>query len=271
MVTVEQVFTPAPSGTITVVVIDVVLPSMVTPGAGTPTPTPAVQINVPSNAYSTPVTLDVQVYGSSTANTATIGITVISSTYVISAQSGVDSGNDVSGTANSVVITLVFAYNPDLVSASARGRAGARTTQAGNTVEVATLQNGVWVPQTGVVNTTNHTISVQTTNVGQTWAVVAVAPGATPAYAASSTGKVVWAPVPVRVGDTMTLYFDKQPSSSTFKVYNMAGQKVLEGSGGTAASLTTGQMAPGVYFVRTVVSYADGSGSTQLQKFVVVR
>jgi hypothetical protein len=259
-------YTPGSAPTIAVTVAVPI--AVATVGAGTPTPTPVtMQVSIPVDAYNVQVTVAVQVFGASSVDTSTAGLTVLGSTFVISAQSA--GSVPVVATQNSELVTLVFPYDPSLLSGAARDRAIGRT--ASGTVEVATLSNGTWTPQGGTVNTANNTVSIRTANVNQTWAVVAASAAATPGYASSSTGKVVWAPVPVTGGDSMNLFFDKQPSSTTFKVYNIAGQKVLDGSGASSATFATTQMAPGVYFVRSVVNYADGSSETVVQKIVVVR
>ena len=94
----------------------------------------------------------------------------------------------------------------------------------------------------------------------------------TPAFAVSAAGKAQWGPVPAKAGEDITLFFDKAPASAACDVYNVKGQRVADASfGGQGAALHTGGLAPGVYLVRTVVQYQDGSSGTVFQKIVVVR
>jgi hypothetical protein len=97
-------------------------------------------------------------------------------------------------------------------------------------------------------------------------------PTPTPNYGVSTLGKAVWGPVPAKAGDPVNLYFDKAPASSSCQVYNLAGDKVLSASfDGPSASLQTGHLAPGIYAVRAVVNYQDGSTQTMFQKIVITK
>jgi len=74
------------------------------------------------------------------------------------------------------------------------------------------------------------------------------------------------------VGNPLTLYYDRAPASSSCQIYDVEGAKVLDAQfSGPAASLQTGQFAPGVYVVRTTVDYADGGTRTFIQKIVVIK
>jgi hypothetical protein len=88
----------------------------------------------------------------------------------------------------------------------------------------------------------------------------------------SDSGKAIWAPVPARGGEPMTLYFDKTPLGGSFQIFNVQWQNVAEGSfSGSAAFLQTASLAPGFYMVRTVVNYVDGSSHTVFQNIIVTK
>jgi len=93
-----------------------------------------------------------------------------------------------------------------------------------------------------------------------------------PVFAVSTLGKAEWGVVPVAVGTPLTLYFDQAPASSSAQVFNAEGEQVAAANfPGPAASLQTGGFAPGVYIVRTVVQYDNGSSRTFFQNIVVIR
>jgi len=95
---------------------------------------------------------------------------------------------------------------------------------------------------------------------------------ASPAYRYSSAGRLILAPVPVRQGGSLALYTDRQPASSRWKVYDIAGELAasLELSG-PLASFSTKRLAPGIYLVQLDVEYADGSRRSAVQKVAVIR
>lgn len=91
-------------------------------------------------------------------------------------------------------------------------------------------------------------------------------------FGRSTLGKTVWAPVPVACGDPLTLYFDRTPKSSSLRMYSSGGQEVAdEAFPGPVASFGTADLAPGVYFMLTQISYEDQSSVTAFQKVIVVK
>lgn len=101
---------------------------------------------------------------------------------------------------------------------------------------------------------------------------VTASPGAAPAFASTDLGKPVLGPVPLRAGEPLCLYFDAAPFSSACRVYNQAGQRVADADFGGKIDpcLATGRLAPGLYFVRVDVSYADGSKRIVDQKVAIL-
>jgi len=103
-----------------------------------------------------------------------------------------------------------------------------------------------------------------------------VSPTATesPIFASSGgLGKLVLAPVPAKQGQTICLYFDAAPKASHWQIYKLTGERVadLEFTNEVAQCWDTLHVAPGIYFVRTKVDYADGSSKSVTQKVAVVR
>jgi hypothetical protein len=121
--------------------------------------------------------------------------------------------------------------------------------------------------QSGTISVSSNHFSV--------WIVVQKAPGAPGTFAQTGAGlgKPTWGPVPAAAGQAVSLYFDKAPASGSAQIYNVAGQQVASTTFGSSesVSLQTNQLAAGVYFVRTVVQYLDGSAQTVFQKIVIVR
>jgi hypothetical protein len=99
-------------------------------------------------------------------------------------------------------------------------------------------------------------------------------PSATPspAYRHTSAGRLLLAPVPVRQGGPLALYTDRPPSSSRWRVYDIAGELVAAlNTSGPLASFSTQRLAPGVYLVQLDVEFADGSKRSAVQKVAVIR
>jgi hypothetical protein len=80
------------------------------------------------------------------------------------------------------------------------------------------------------------------------------------------------APVPVRHGGPWQLFCDKQPVSSRWRIYDIAGELVAAPEfNGALASYSTGRLAPGVYLVHLDVDFEDGSKRSAWQKVAVIR
>ena len=96
----------------------------------------------------------------------------------------------------------------------------------------------------------------------------------TPAWSQSGLGKAVLAPVPLKAGQPLCLYFDGNPSRSTWKVYGSDGARVADLS--FAADLRqcwdgTASLAPGVYYLNLDIDYADGRHEARTQKVMVLK
>jgi hypothetical protein len=87
------------------------------------------------------------------------------------------------------------------------------------------------------------------------------APTATP-----SLGQVVFAPMPLRTGETLYLFPDKPIISNDWKIFNLMGEMVTEIS---ANSWSTQGVAPGVYIVEMTLTYTDGSMVTTTKKILI--
>jgi hypothetical protein len=93
----------------------------------------------------------------------------------------------------------------------------------------------------------------------------------TPAYAVSALGKSVLAPVPARQGRPVCLYFEKAPQNSDWQVYDLAGGLVAHEHfhAEFQQCWDTGKDAPGIYFVRLHLLFADGTDKIVLQKIAL--
>jgi hypothetical protein len=85
---------------------------------------------------------------------------------------------------------------------------------------------------------------------------------------------VVFGPVPARRGINVCAQFpdDEDPILSVFEVYNVVGERVNEEaftSFDKTWCVDTRAMAPGVYFLRSVVGMRSGEVKDRWQKIVV--
>jgi hypothetical protein len=98
-------------------------------------------------------------------------------------------------------------------------------------------------------------------------------PGPTPPFAASGLGKTVLAPVPVKIGQPLCLYFDIQPASTKVDLFGSSGEKACSAAFGSGlnACLATSSLAPGIYFARVDVIYPDGREEKSWQKVAVLK
>jgi hypothetical protein len=97
---------------------------------------------------------------------------------------------------------------------------------------------------------------------------------ATPAWSQSGLGKAAFAPVPLKAGQPLCLYFDGNPSRSRWKVYATDGARVADLQFEAELSQCweqTAALAAGVYYIALEVDYADGRRETQTQKVMVLR
>jgi hypothetical protein len=98
------------------------------------------------------------------------------------------------------------------------------------------------------------------------------APTCTPTAILSTQGKPVLAPVPATRGTKVCMFYTKAPTSSEMEIYNSNGEKLGKVS---TVDLNnhcwdTKNAAPGIYFVKIVVVYADGKKETIWRKAVVI-
>jgi hypothetical protein len=87
----------------------------------------------------------------------------------------------------------------------------------------------------------------------------------------SGLGKVVLAPVPVQAGSPVCLYPDNPIASSQWDIFNVLAESVASLSFNSPSDNcwnTTG-VAPGLYFVRLKITYADGHSMTQWRKVII--
>jgi len=270
--------TPTPTDTETSTVTD--SPTATDTATSTPTPTPIETdsvVVVPGNAASVSTTaggLVVSMTGAAFPPPAPASVTVsvqvfaadpdpLPSGYVLDGVAyQITATTQVSGTAT-VLLAFPFSNAPRGVAPTVMYYEDGVSTAT----QVSTGLSVAWNPDdtSGVITVTTNHFSV--------W-ILALKVSATPvpfAQTSSNLGKATWGPVPASVGEPVALYFDKAPASGSFQVYNVAGQQVASASFDQAASFGTGGLAPGVYFVRTVVHYADASSKTLFQKIVLVR
>jgi hypothetical protein len=80
-------------------------------------------------------------------------------------------------------------------------------------------------------------------------------------------------PVPARAGEALRLFCPNALASSTWTVYNIAGQVVATTSFGasSAPSWSTANVASGVYLVRVHYVTQAGQAASVIQKVVVLR
>jgi hypothetical protein len=97
------------------------------------------------------------------------------------------------------------------------------------------------------------------TNHFSTWAVFAQT------FTSASEASNILAPVPVNAGGNVCLY--SQAVSSNWTVYSVAGYRVASLSNETCWN--TQGIGHGLYYVKLVLTFADGTTSTVWQKVVV--
>lgn len=98
-------------------------------------------------------------------------------------------------------------------------------------------------------------------------------PTATAAFARSGFGDLVLGPVPALAGSQVCLYFGRQPSSSAWEIYNVAGEHVasLSFSGSLNHCWDTKGMAPGIYLARVSANWAAGGSASATRKIILVK
>jgi hypothetical protein len=209
-------------------------------------------IQLPIGSFSSPVVLTVQVYASNPAPAPSVtAFSVLGTTYEI----------DAGGATLQAPVTLTFPFNPLSIPMG----------QTASSLTVAYYNGVSWTALSGVVDTINNTISVQTTHFS-IWAVVLKpqAPG-TPSTLPAPAGKSGFFVIPaVHHGDDICARASKQLSSSDWDLYNIAGERVAHlAFSGPNGCLGTSHLAPGFYFLHAKSQFADGSSATDLKKIVI--
>jgi hypothetical protein len=98
-------------------------------------------------------------------------------------------------------------------------------------------------------------------------------PTPVPPFTTSGLGKTVLGPVPAKHGDPICMYFDKQPGSAHWLIYNTTGALVstLDYTSEATQCWATDNVSPGVYLAHVSVTYADGTKTTVKQKLMVTK
>ena len=78
--------------------------------------------------------------------------------------------------------------------------------------------------------------------------------------------------MPAQRGQKVCLYFTQVPASSEMAVYNVAGERIGQV---TVNDLNghcwdTSNAAPGIYFIKIDITYADGTKETIWRKAVII-
>jgi hypothetical protein len=87
----------------------------------------------------------------------------------------------------------------------------------------------------------------------------------------ASGGGNILAPVPINAGGSVCLYTAQPINSSTWTIYSVAGYRVasLTFTNQTSQCWNTQGVGHGLYYVKLVLSFADGTNSTEWHKVVV--
>ncbi len=244
-------FTPSPTGTSTFTPTATQTP-LATVGAIVSNPTAVVTVTlsngvgcqIPPSAFSGisgPTTLTVSESAPSSIPIApSASVSFLGNVYTFSATTA-------SGAVStfSTPVTLIFTYPANIPS---------------NEVTVQFTEGGSSWGSAGIsiVGTGNGAVTV-ITNHFSTWAVFAQT------FTSAGESSNILAPVPVNAGGSVCLY--SQAVSSNWTVYSVAGYRVASLSNETCWN--TQGIGHGLYYVKLVLTFADGTTSTVWQKVVV--
>jgi hypothetical protein len=90
--------------------------------------------------------------------------------------------------------------------------------------------------------------------------VLSFTPTNTPSFLGSRTGRSLLAPVPVRHGQPLCLFFAATPISSDWEIYALNGERVASlHFRGESQQCWEVSVAPGIYFARLRVQTQAGS------------
>lgn len=117
-----------------------------------------------------------------------------------------------------------------------------------------------------VLGISNCAVTVTTTHFS-TWSLF------TENYLSSNSagGANILAPVPANSGDNICLYTNQAIASSTWFIYSVAGYHVasLSFTNQAAQCWNTAGVGRGLYYVKLVMTFADGTSGTEWHKVVV--
>jgi hypothetical protein len=84
--------------------------------------------------------------------------------------------------------------------------------------------------------------------------------------------KAVLAPVPVRQGGILRVYFDALPGKTEILLFDVEGQIISQLSfAGLDNTISTEKFAPGIYLAVINITYADNSRRKIIQKAVIIQ
>jgi hypothetical protein len=207
-------------------------------------------VQIPPGIFSGPTTITVSENAPSTAPPApSLGVSILGNVYTFTAFTA---GGAVS--TFSTPVTLIFTYQPanlPLDQISVQFTESGSTTWGTSGVSIVGKGNGA------VTVASNHF---------STWAVFDQT-----VFSSSSLGEDVLAPVPVNAGGSICLYTTKALSSSNWTVYSVAGYRVasLSFTNQAAQCWNTQGIGHGLYYVKLVLNFADGTSATEWHKVVV--
>jgi hypothetical protein len=96
-------------------------------------------------------------------------------------------------------------------------------------------------------------------------------PTSSPTQILSFLGKALLAPVPILKGNNLCLYPDKPLSGSQWEIFNFVGesQGSVIFSTGLNNCWNTSNVGPGVYLIKVILNYSDGTSATFWKKIIV--
>ena len=134
----------------------------------------------------------------------------------------------------------------------------------------STATNTLTLTPTNTATLTDTSTPTDTATVTDT-PTITFTPTNTPTFQSSGMNQSFLAPVPAHAGDRVCLYFDKPASSSTWEVFNVAGERTarLFFTGDNGNCWDTSGIPAGIYLVNITVNYLDGTSAQFWRKEVV--
>ncbi len=207
-------------------------------------------VQAPAGVFSAGTTLTVEEFAPSSAPPTSSGFrTIQGNIYTFDASSG--------NTDNfSTPVTLTFP-----VSASVLAKYSDQQLQ----VAYFNTTTNRWETLNTIVDRRHDLLSVVTNHFSM-WTVVAE-------DFLSSTGSGggnILAPVPANSGDSVCLYTGQALSSSTWTVYSVAGYRIASlNFTNQTSQCWTAQVGRGLYYVKLVLNFVDGTSTTEWHKVIV--